>query len=112
MDSYVTKERREQIIATKKMNAALSDIPFYLTIDNVIWPEFCPALGIKLDYFRKGKGKQTNYSPSFDRLDPSQGYTPENTRIISNRANRLKNDGSSEELRKIADYIDRELHRV
>lgn len=73
------------------------------------WPSYCPAIGIKLEYGTKGKACDS--SPSFDRVDPTKGYTLENTRVISNRANRIKNNGSAAELRMIADYIDRELNK-
>ena len=110
MYTYVTPERIKQIFLAKQINTLAADIPFYLTVESLTWPEFCPVLGIKLDYFRKGRGKQTDYSPSFDRIDPNQGYTPENTRIISNRANRIKNDGTAEEHRKIAAYMEGGLY--
>lgn len=106
MFSFVTKERLEQLLLRKETHAQYNDVPFYLTIYNVCWPEYCPVFGIKLDYFRKGSGKQNDFSPSFDRIDPDQGYTPENTRVISNRANRIKNNGTAEQHRLIADYIE------
>ena len=105
MDNFVTNERLEEILGRKHMKALLDDMEFSLTLQNVHWPEYCPALGIKLDYFRRGRGKQCDHSPSFDRLDPNQGYTPENTRIISYRANRIKNDASLTELWKVADWL-------
>lgn len=67
-----------------------------------MWPEYCPILGIKLDY--ETNGRQEN-SPSFDRLDPTKGYISGNVQIISWRANRIKNDGSAEEHQKIANYL-------
>ena len=39
---------------------------------------------------------------SFDRIHPDKGYTQDNVRIISNRANRLKCDGNVRELALIA----------
>jgi hypothetical protein len=86
-------------------------VPFDLTEADIIVPAICPVLGIPLFW---GVGKQASRahnSPSLDRLDPSKGYTRENVRIISNRANHLKNNGTAAELRAIADYIDRELGR-
>ena len=68
-------------------------------------PDFCPILGLKLEY-SKGSRKDHELSPSIDRIDPSKGYVVGNVHVISWRANRLKSNGSPEELRKIADYID------
>lgn len=62
-------------------------------------PEFCPVLGIKLD-----QGDRRSIS-SVDKLIPSEGYTKKNCRIISLKANMLKNDASVEELEKIIAYI-------
>lgn len=109
MWSFVTRERLEQILQAKQLNAAMRTIPFGLTVDNVLWPEVCPVLGLRLDYFIRGRGKLSEYSPSLDRIDPALGYYPENVRVISNRANRIKNDGTAEEHRKIAAYIDENL---
>lgn len=62
-------------------------------------PEFCPVLGIKLD-----TGDRRSVS-SVDKLIPSKGYTKENCRIISLKANMLKNDASIEDLEKIIAYM-------
>lgn len=40
-------------------------------------------------------------SPSLDKIIPSLGYVPGNVRIISARANLLKNDATVDELRAI-----------
>ena len=88
-----------------KRNAALSmGIDFQLQFHEIIWPTHCPILGCVLEYC---SDKRVENSPSFDRIDPIQGYTKENTQIISWRANRIKNDGTAEEHRKIADYLDK-----
>lgn len=65
-------------------------------------PTHCPILGIELDYTAFGRSEN---APSLDRLNPSLGYTKENTIICSWRANRIKNDGNSEEHEKIAHYL-------
>ena len=108
MDNYVTKERLVSLLANKQVSLLRAGYsgPFDLTVDSLEWPEYCPALGIKLDYFRKGRGKHSPASPSLDRLDPEVGYVATNVRVISNRANRIKNDATTAELRAIADYVD------
>jgi hypothetical protein len=47
-----------------------------------------------------------NSSPSLDRVDNTQGYTPSNVKVISWRANRLKSDATREELVAIINYMD------
>jgi len=44
-------------------------------------------------------------APSIDRVDNSKGYVPGNVRIISWRANRLKNDATVEEMELIIKYM-------
>ena len=96
------------VFLTKQATAAKKGIEFSLKFDDMYWPEYCPVLGLELNYYRKGK--RVDNSPSFDRVDNTLGYTPEKTRIISDRANRIKNDGTAEEHRKIAAYIDGSIY--
>lgn len=72
------------------------------------WPEYCPVLGIKLDYFAKSHRPADN-SPSFDRIDNTKGYVTGNVKIISNKANRIKSHGNIEELKKIIAYIEENI---
>lgn len=77
-------------------------IPFNLSLKDIFIPKHCPILGIELT--APGAG-QTEASPSVDRLKPSLGYVSGNVWIISNRANRLKNDATVEELERIAAWM-------
>lgn len=81
-----TKEERLEILKSVKL------------------PDYCPALGIKLDY-SDGKGKRTDNSPSVDKIIPAKGYTPGNIVVLSWRANRIKNDAEIEELLKIYNFF-------
>lgn len=64
----------------------------------------CPILGIPLSI---GSGVLSDNSPSMDRFDSSIGYEVGNVFIISHRANKIKNDATPEELRAIADWMDK-----
>lgn len=86
----------------KKSNAKRLGVPFSVEFSELVWPTHCPILGIALDYF--AESRQEN-SPSFDQNIPGQGYTKENTRIVSWRANRIKNNGTAEEHRLISEYL-------
>lgn len=85
-----------------KCRAKNKNVIFTLSIEDIIIPEFCPVLGIKLIV---GNRKLKNDSPSIDRFDQTKGYTKENIRIISWRANRLKSDATFEEIKKIYEYF-------
>lgn len=50
-------------------------------------------------------GHPTDNSPSIDRIDNLKGYTKENIKIISHRANAIKRDASVEEVEKILKYM-------
>lgn len=64
----------------------------------------CPILD--KPYALKGIGeKREDLSKSVDRFDPSQGYTLNNMVIMSDRANRLKNNGTAEEHLRIGIWM-------
>lgn len=90
--------------ARKHANATRVGYSWTVTFGELTWPTHCPVLGLELDYF--AENRQEN-SPSFDRLDSNIGYDKGNVVIVSWRANRIKNDGTAEEHRKIADYLDK-----
>lgn len=93
-------------LRSARERAKKSGLSFDLTIDDLFVPEYCPVLPhIKLEIaIGKGKGGEES-SPSVDRVDPNIGYVRGNVRVISNRANRVKNDGTAEEHEAIARYI-------
>jgi hypothetical protein len=66
------------------------------------FPSHCPLLGIELDYFAQ---RSQENSVSFDRIDSSKGYVKGNVIICSWRANRIKNDGTAEEHKKIYEFL-------
>lgn len=71
------------------------------------FPTHCPVLGIELVY---GNEKiRGDNSASIDRLDSSKGYTPDNVNIISWRSNRIKNDGTIDDLKKIVAWLSKVL---
>lgn len=88
----------------KKANAERLGIEFSIDFGEIDWPTTCPILGIELNYFSEGISEN---SVSFDRLDPNRGYVSGNVVVLSWRANRIKNNGTAEEHRMIADYLDK-----
>lgn len=109
---YSDPEKRMKATLTKiKNRAKIKGYDFNLTLEDVTVPEFCPVLGIPLRYsLHEGKKAAANpNSPSVDRIDSSQGYVKGNVRVISNRANLLKGDGTLAEIERIAAYMRGEL---
>jgi hypothetical protein len=68
-------------------------------------PEVCPVLGIPIHLDQEGR---SDHSPSLDKFYPARGYVKGNVQFISDRANRIKNDGSPEEWLKIAEWCQQE----
>ena len=94
----------KRIFNRLKTSAKKRGIKFTITAFNLMnlsWPITCPILGIKLEH-HTGQAQDNSYS--VDRIDSSKGYEPDNIMIISNKANRMKNNGSLEELNLIAEY--------
>lgn len=91
----------------RKNNAHKKGIPFTIELNDIEQPEFCPILGIKLNY---GWGGKTGHlrdpaKATLDKVIPQLGYIPGNVFVISWRANKLKSDMTYEELEKIMNYI-------
>lgn len=74
---------------------------FNLEPQDIVIPETCPVLGIKLAL----NTKPQDDSPSIDRIDNSKGYIKGNVHVISFKANRIKNNATPEELMKVASYF-------
>jgi len=100
---WLDRMLRGKGIRAAQRRRLLNDLPL---------PDYCPALGIQLNYNGIAgatpvwKGR-TDASPSIDRIDSIKGYEPDNIQILSWRANRIKNDSTPEELKMIADYMEK-----
>jgi hypothetical protein len=77
------------------------NIPFDLSINDVVIPEYCPALGIKLEI---NFGGARDNSPSIDRINPNGGYTKDNIVIVSNLANRMKSNATIQQICSLAAF--------
>jgi hypothetical protein len=89
-----------------KRRAVEKGIEFTLTKADLIIPDVCPVLGLPLERGGGGPGRKLDNSPSFDRVDNTKGYTIDNVRVISWRANRLKADATLQEVQAIARYME------
>lgn len=85
-----------------KRRSESHNMAFSITIKDIIIPEHCPILGIKIS---KGNGVIHAGSPSIDRINPSGGYTPDNICVISHRANSMKSNLTAETLQKLIQYV-------
>jgi hypothetical protein len=76
-------------------------VPFAITIDDIWVPDKCPVLGIPLS---TGSGRATDASPSLDRILASKGYVKGNIIVVSNRANWLRGNATTQELKRLAEF--------
>lgn len=84
-----------------RWRAKKTNLSFNLEKEDIIIPESCSVLGIPIvKACGQGSGYHPN-APSVDRIKPELGYIKGNVRVISARANLLKNDATVEELEKV-----------
>lgn len=86
-----------------RLRAKARGLPCTITRSDIPIPNFCPVLGIPI---AKTYGRVSPGTPSIDRFDSSKGYVPGNVRVISYRANTLKNNGTIDELRAVLAYLE------
>ena len=76
------------------------NLPFSIVPTDIVIPEICPVFGLHLSF-----DGLRDHKPSLDRIVPEAGYTRDNTRVISFRANRIKSDASASELQAVLAYV-------
>lgn len=92
---YSEKRHEELLYDGAKSRAKKKSIVFDISVDDIVIPDVCPVLGIPL--YKTGV-KITDNTPTLDRIIPEKGYIKDNIIVISNRANRIKSNASSEEI--------------
>jgi len=90
-----------------KYRAKKKGLPFDLAAQDIYemvhaTKAICPVLGIPLIPHTRGGNR-----PSLDRHKPERGYTKSNVSVISQLANQIKNNGTAEQIQKVADYAKR-----
>ena len=90
-----TKKNETRLLNYARRNARRRGEECTLELKDIVIPEYCPALGIKLE---PGSHSHQDCSPSVDRIDSTKGYSKDNVWIISARANRIKNNATIDEI--------------
>ena len=101
---YANEKPEKALLYEARKRAREFNIPFSITDKDIVIPEFCPILGVKL--VRGAADNNRDCCPSLDRIAPEKGYVLGNIAVMSYRANRIKNNGTADEHRQIADWID------
>jgi len=95
-DRYRESHPEWKLFHMAKNRAKRLNMEFSIELDDIIIPECCPFLGIKLTNFA-GRGR-VDSNISLDRIDSSKGYTKGNIQVVSEMANRMKNNATEEQL--------------
>jgi hypothetical protein len=90
------------LLESAQNRARIKNIDISITKKDIIVPDYCPILGLKLE---KSKNIMSDNSPSLDRINPKLGYVKNNIQVISNKANTMKNNATYEELLLFAKWI-------
>ena len=108
-DKFRTTKRGHMstLISRAKRRAKDDNLNFDIDLEYMLGipSDTCPVLDIPLAWCASSKFRKED-APSLDKIKPELGYVKGNVAWVSWRANRIKNDGSSEEHRRIADWID------
>lgn len=99
------KNVRRVLFTHRRQQARLHGTPFEIEFEDIVWPDLCPVFGFPLRYTLRGKMGGGFDSPSIDQIKPGAGYVKGNVAVISWRANRLKGDGSLEELESLCKWL-------
>lgn len=77
---------------------------FTLEKSDIVIPEFCPILGIRMEH-HKGRSGGAHNSPALDRIDNNKGYIKGNVIVISHLANMMKSSANEEQLLSFANWV-------
>lgn len=101
-------DKASRMLARARRTAKEKGLDFSLSREDLIpLPTHCPIFHLELIYPFEGDGRRVDASASVNRIDNSIGYVPGNVIIVSWRANRIKSDASTEELRALYEFYRR-----
>lgn len=93
-----------QLFHSAKSRAKRYGLEFNITKDDIVVPDVCPLLGIRL---KINYGTVGPDSPTVDRIIPTKGYVRGNVMVISSRANSIKQNASVSEIELLVSNLKR-----
>jgi len=100
---YWAKHPQKKLLKSSKANAKTRQLEHSIVEEDIIIPEYCPYLNIKLTYTVESCNHPTTIS--IDRIDSSKGYTKDNIQVISRLANLMKSYATQEQLITFAENV-------
>ena len=100
---------KDVMIINARVRAKQRGLLCTITVEDLQWPTHCPIFGLELDYNTTPTGERKHAKrdafPTLDRKNPAFGYVPGNVFVISYKANRLKQDSTTEQLAALLTYM-------
>lgn len=103
--AYNQQNPERRLWSFARNRARRLNVPFNLIVEDIVIPEFCPALGIRLVPNIGVKGRALAESPNLDRIIPELGYVKGNVQVISHKANMWKANRPWNEWQRFAKWI-------
>ena len=104
---YRAKDPFRRRMMSTRSKCKLQSIPFDEEAYYAAWAArgtHCPCLGVEFVVPTVGE-QMTASAPELDRIIPALGYVRGNIWVICRQANKMKNDGTWQQLRAIADAV-------
>ncbi len=95
----------KQLYWAAKARSRKENIPFSITKEDIlklIGDGICPVLGVRYDLT---SCKSVDASMTLDKIIPALGYVDGNCAVISHLANTIKSNASSEQVRRVSDWM-------
>ncbi len=93
---YLAKNQAKRLYNSAKQHAKKLGVEFTITEEDIVIPTHCPYLKVVLTNI-SGQGRVAT-NASLERIDNSKGYIKENVQVISDLANRMKQNATKEQL--------------
>lgn len=91
------------IFNSAQQRAKKRGLDFNITLEDIVIPEYCPILGIKIQNSSASGGAFD--SVSLDRINSSKGYVKGNIMVVSRLANMMKSSANNEQLLTFAKWV-------
>tara|TARA_R110002096_G_C14509689_1_gene716031 strand:+ start:805 stop:1239 length:435 start_codon:yes stop_codon:yes gene_type:complete len=98
-------DKRDKLLRywqTKRHRAGVVEFTVTEQYLRKLWTDKCPILGIPIAL---GKHQSEDGLAHLDRIDSSLGYIEGNVQWLSAKANRIKSNGTPEEILKVYNYL-------
>jgi hypothetical protein len=97
----------KMLVIWAKQKCKKYNIPFNLKESDVEYTGKCAVFGTDL----VKNGSVNDNSPTLDRIIPELGYVKGNVRVISHLANRIKSNGTLDQLKLVVKYVENEVDK-